>query len=353
MQYHSSVNNDYTLFTLQPSLRRVINRHSKDSLLRIVKKWLEIPQLAPKYKSNSKEGEEYQQIKGLWQIYENISGNKKKIVDKIYLDDWKNGLTYLQVAQLDMKYIHDRPNLKQWNALKLCWDGDLRKEFHNKEILRSTLSKHLSLFFANHLYVEGYDKNWWLRISIHDSVSQNSLPISTNIIYLIYFTNSEHLLCSNIKREHKEFILQGLLKTFACQQIEECNLKGKYVNSLEQLLLHQQSQGIYSRYRLNQVDDSPLEHASNIPKTNDNVVDENFGPNEQPSLDVVEIKLTSADNQLEEESISTTVVFEGSNVIEGIKKMVTSGLAVSPLPKFLLELHSNSKNYIEVIEQEN
>ncbi|KAF0532165.1 centromere protein N-like [Gigaspora margarita] len=364
MQNHS-VNNDYALFTPQPSLRRVINRHSKDSLLKIVKKWLEIPQLIPKYQSSSEENNENQQTKNLWQIYEKLFGNKKKIVDKIYFDDWKNGLTYLQVAQLDMKYFHDRPNLKQWKALKLCWDdGELRKEFRNKEILRSTLSKHLSLFFANHLYIEIYDKNWWFRISIHDGVSQNSLPINTNIIYLIYFTNSEHLLCSNVKREHKEFILQGLLKTFACQQIEECDLKGKYVNSLEQLLLHQKSQGIYSQYRLNQVDDSPLEHTSKGPnvddqmKSKDNAIDDNFGPNEQPSLDVVEIKLdmpfnTYTDDHLEEPPISTTVVFEGSNVIEGVKKMVTSGYVIPPLPKFLVELHSSSKNYIEVVQQEN
>ncbi|CAG8443753.1 23676_t:CDS:2 [Dentiscutata erythropus] len=333
MQHYSSVNNDYILFTPQPSLRRVINRHSKDSLLRIVKKWLEIPQLIPKYQSSSEENNEYQQTR-LWQIYEKLSGGKKKIVDKIYFDDW-------------------------WKALKLCWDNGIVI----KEIFRSTLSKHLSLFFVNHLYIEVYDKNWWLRISIHDSTSQNSLPINTNIIYLIYFTNSEHLLCSNVKREHKEFILQSLLKTFACQQVEECELKGKYVNSLEQLLLHQKSQGIYSQYRLNQVDNSPLEHISKRSNTDaqlkskDNAVDDNFGPNEQPSLDVVEIKLdmpfnTSDDNQPEETPISTTIVFKGSNVIEGIKKMVTSGYAVSPLPKFLVELHSNSKNYIEVVQQE-
>ncbi|RIB13986.1 hypothetical protein C2G38_2097075 [Gigaspora rosea] len=208
-----------------------------------------------------------------------------------------------------MTDFHDRPNLKQWKALKLCWDDGI----------------------ANHLYIEVYDNNWWFRISIHDGVSQNSIPINANIIYLIYFTNSKHLLCSN-------FILQG-----------------KYVNSLEQLLLHQKSQGIYSQYRLNQVDDSPLEHISKGPniedqmKSKDNAIDDNFGPNEQPSLDVVEIKVKTILNS----PISTTVVFEGSNVIEGVKKMVTSGYAILPLPKFLVELHSSSKNYIEVIQQEN
>ncbi|CAG8637073.1 5842_t:CDS:2, partial [Scutellospora calospora] len=102
MQCHSSVN-DHTLFAPQPSLRRVISRHSKESLLGIVQKWLEIPQLIPKYDSSSEESEECQQPKRLRQVYENLSGGKRKVVDKIYLDDWKNGLTCLQVAQLDMK----------------------------------------------------------------------------------------------------------------------------------------------------------------------------------------------------------------------------------------------------------
>ena len=56
------------------------------------------------------------------------------------------------------------------------------------------------------------------------------------------------------------------MKTFVCNEIEEWDLKGKYVDSLEKLLLHRQSQGTYSRYRLNQVDDNPLLLPSKKPK---------------------------------------------------------------------------------------
>jgi len=105
------------------------------------------------------------------------------------------------------------------------------------------------------------------------------------------------------------------LKTFVCNEIEEWDLKGKYVDSLEKLLLHRQSQVTYSRYRLNQVDDNPLLFPSkklkrdDIPKNvdqledmmdeddtlllkqRDTAVNDNFGPNEQPSLDMIEIKV--------------------------------------------------------------
>ncbi|RIA98692.1 centromere protein Chl4/mis15/CENP-N [Glomus cerebriforme] len=338
--------------------------------------------MRPKINDTSENNENFddingQQVKRLLYHYEKLS-SKKKIVDKVFLEDWKNGLNYKQVAQLDMKYYHDHSSLKHWKALKLCWENGLKKkEYRRTSELNSSLSTQLSPFFKTHLYIEGFEKNWWIRISIHDGVPPNVLPISANIIYVIYFTNSEHLLCSNIKREHKEFIMQGLLKTFMCDEIEEWDLKGKYVDSLEKLLLHRQSQGTYSRYRLNQVDDNPLSFPSkklkidDMPKNvdqledvmdedeilllkqRDTVVDDNFGPNEQPSLDVVEIKLSSPlhmSNNDQSIPLSTTVLFEGTNVIEGIKKMVMAGIAEPPLPAYLVDIHSNGKNYIEVDE---
>jgi hypothetical protein len=45
-----------------------------------------------------------------------------------------------------------------------------------------------------------------------------------------------------------------------------------------------------------------------------------------------------------------TVLFEGTNVIEGIKKMIMAGIAEPPLPAYLADIHSNGKNYIEVDE---
>jgi hypothetical protein len=57
---------------------------------------------------------------------------------------------------------------------------------------------------------------------------------------------------------------------------------------------------------------------------------------------------TSNDDQ--STPISMTVLFEGTNVIEGIKKMIMAGIAEPPLPAYLADIHSNGKNYIEVDE---
>ncbi|CAB4406419.1 unnamed protein product [Rhizophagus irregularis] len=389
MPLHSFIRNDTTIIAPNASLRRVINRHTKDSLLDIIRKWLQDPMARPKIEDTSEDEENCdntngQQVKRLLHHYEIIS-SKKNMVDKIFLEDWKNGLNYKQIAQLDMKYYHDHSSLKHWKALKLCWENGLRKkEYRKTSELNSSLLTQLSPFFKTHLYIEEFEKNWWIRISIHDGVPPNTLPVSSNIIYVIYFTNSEHLLCSNIKREHKEFIMQGLLKTFVCNEIEECDLKGKYADSLEKLLLHRQSQGTYSRYRLNQVDDNPLLFPSKKPKKDeiinisdipenidqfedmmdednilllkqrDTAANDNFGPNEQPSLDMVEIKLSTplhtSNNDDQSTPLSMTVLFEGTNVIEGIKKMIMAGIAEPPLPAYLADIHSNGRNYIEVDE---
>ena len=51
--------------------------------------------------------------------------------------------------------------------------------------------------------------------------------------------------------------------------------------------------------------------------------------------------------------LSMTVLFEGTNVIEGIKKMVMAGIAEPSLPAYLADIHSSGKNYIEVGENDN
>jgi len=48
--------------------------------------------------------------------------------------------------------------------------------------------------------------------------------------------------------------------------------------------------------------------------------------------------------------ITTTIRFEGTNVIEGIKKMIPLEIAKRPLPTFMSNLHSLAKNYLEVDE---
>lgn len=48
----------------------------------------------------------------------------------------------------------------------------------------------------------------WIRISIHDGLAPNVLPMPSAVAYLIWFTNSEYLLTASIKKEWVEFIME-------------------------------------------------------------------------------------------------------------------------------------------------
>jgi len=86
-------------------------------------------------------------------------------------------------------------------------------------------------------------------------------------------------------------------------------------------------------------------------------VAKDFGPNAQPSLSRVDIQLNlpftaeSKDfglGRLNRQPFPIKVIFEGSNVIEGIKSLIPLGVASEEMPKFLTELHSMATNKLTV-----
>jgi hypothetical protein len=86
-------------------------------------------------------------------------------------------------------------------------------------------------------------------------------------------------------------------------------------------------------------------------------VAKDFGPNAQPSLSRVDLQLnlpyTSQAKdfklgRLNRQPFPMKVIFEGSNVIEGIKSLIPLGVATEAMPKFLTDLHSMATNKLTV-----
>lgn len=61
----------------------------------------------------------------------------------------------------------------------------------------------------------------WIRISVHDGLAPNVLPMPSAVVYLIWFTNSEYLLTASIKKEWVEFIMEVKTKLFEQHDREE------------------------------------------------------------------------------------------------------------------------------------
>ncbi|KAF9355075.1 hypothetical protein BGX26_007011 [Mortierella sp. AD094] len=309
--------------------------------------------------------------------------NKKSIVDRMLNVDWSTGLNSRQVADLDLAYYSQHSGLKNWKALKLDYSD--RVESTRVPIdparIEKTFSYHMAPYFKHHVQTLLDGEMIWIRISIHDGLAPNVLPASTTVVYFIWFISSEYLLGATIKTEWKDFILEALLRLFKASGIEEWPLTGKSPTSLAELLLHRDSQGPHSRYRLNQLDDNPLSGAPKKRKLEDphekytrgmqdiRTVDEakiasrdrfvaaDFGPNPQPNLHRVDLQInlpytTEAKDfrlgRLTKQPFPIKVVLEGSNVIEGVKSLIPLGIAQNPMPKFLTELHSMGSNSINI-----
>ncbi|KAG0212092.1 hypothetical protein BGX28_006853 [Mortierella sp. GBA30] len=396
---------DTVLFPDTPALRRVLSHHTKDELITFAVQWTSFHNLT-RHDQNEFEDENYLEFmididdrpattrqlseaeyqKHVAQRYEAMreKATKKTVVERILGFDWSAGLSSRQIADLDLQYYSRNPNLKNWKALKLEYgdqDGTLKVQVNPSKIER-TLSYYLGPYFKNHVQMLQDKGMAWIRICVHDGLAPNVLPIPASIVYLIWFTNSEYLLSTTVKAEWKDFIMEALLRLFKANEVEEWPLSGKSPESLAALLLQKESQGALSRYRLNQLDDNPL---STTPKKRkiedphqkyakgaqdiraedmsriairDRTIASEFGPNTQPSLSRVDIQLNlpytdkAKDfelGRLNRQPFPMKVIFEGPNVIEGIKNLIPLGMA-DPIgmPKFLTELHSMATNSLTV-----
>ncbi|KAF9976230.1 hypothetical protein BGZ73_008937 [Actinomortierella ambigua] len=354
---------DTSRFIDSPGLRRIVGRHSKEDLIDIAIAWSSTEPIARPEVTDTIDDSHF----------------LATLTDSEYRKHVQQVPVYLD-RMLDYKKHADT---RSWKALKLSFEeNNNESKMHvNPAKIQKILSHFLASYFRHHVAVSYYDDMVWIRISVMDGLAPNTLPQSSTIAYFIWFSNSDYLIHAGMKAEWREFILEAFVRLFKAAKIEEWPLTGKSPTSLAELLLHRESQGQYSRYRLGQVDDNPLLHtpakrkaptvADKFSRGMDDIEPENldqivtresqiaqeFGPNIQPALPKVRIGLdlpytTSSKDfdlgRLTRRAFPISVVLEGSNVIEGIKELVSLGIAEDPLPTFLSELHSMAKNSFTV-----
>ncbi|KAF8982132.1 hypothetical protein BGZ46_001739 [Entomortierella lignicola] len=345
-------------FPDSPSLRRITNRHTKDTLIELALKWIDVHTITRIESSQDEDEDDNMDTDSevlvhklslsnykehLKKLYEDMreKSNKKAIVDRMLNVDWSTGLNSSQIADLDLAYYSQHSSLKNWKAFKLDYGDQVSSARVSIDPTRieKTFSYHMAPYFKH------------------------------------------YLLGATIKAEWKDFIMEALLRLFRASGIDEWPLTGKSPTSLAELLLHKDSQGSHSRYRLNQLDDNPLSSASKKRKledphenytkgmqdiraedemkiaSRDRFVAADFGPNPQPSLHRVDLQINlpyTAEaegfklGRLTKQPFPMKIVLEGSNVIEGIKSLIPLGIAQNPMPKFLTELHSMGSNSISV-----
>lgn len=303
-------------------------------------------------------------------------GTKKAFVNRILKRCFAK-VTSDHIGLMDLLYHQAHPSSKKWTVYKLK-GFEPEKELNTSDPwkFKSQLKSCLGLYFKVDIFVHLWKNGLWTRLRICDSTSASLL---SNTVFLVYYPNAEYIFSSAIKAAHKQYILQTLSTLLHCQTLEEVKLSGRDMFSLKELVLNKSSQGAFSMYRLNQLDGNPLSRkrkrekerqtgamqSQDIHVTSENKGDDQkrqhfadsaFGCNPQPVLERVEFKMQTRLRSRQHfprlnRPISCNVTFEGPSVIEGIKNLGSQSFVDVPLPSYLANLHSLSKNSFFLTEK--
>ena len=302
----------------------------------------------------------------------NKSSCTKNCLSRLLVEHAINGgLSLRTLENLDLLHYCSSSN-KKWNVYEL--EGEEKgKRFvpNDPEEFEEMIDKELKSFFNCKVCVLAKNNMVLTRISVWNE-NLNHLLLSTSSIYMIHIPGSSYILLSTVKAVYKTYFFKALENLFGCENLKDIDLTGKKVASLFDLVLNKDSQGFFSHFRLNQLDENPLsrkrkrdsgEDMGNNPKTfneewsKDQKVKSQtlkaFGSNPQPSLEKIDFKMSTrfkgteyvpelADNEL---IVNCFVRFKGSNILEGIQKLCEYGVLSQPLPSHIANIHSFSRNY--------
>jgi hypothetical protein len=58
------------------------------------------------------------------------------------------------------------------------------------------------------VYTEVIDGNWWTRIDVHQDVTDDQLPLPSNVLFAVHIPGMRYFLLTNMKKEHEKFVLR-------------------------------------------------------------------------------------------------------------------------------------------------
>eukprot|EP00698_Gefionella_okellyi_P004407 TRINITY_DN14068_c0_g1_i1.p1 TRINITY_DN14068_c0_g1~~TRINITY_DN14068_c0_g1_i1.p1 ORF type:complete len:341 (+),score=44.54 TRINITY_DN14068_c0_g1_i1:52-1023(+) len=281
---------------------------------------------------------------------------KRALVEQLF-ELCEGQLSYQQMAELDIAY-NRRHTAKRWVVYRIT---GLPDKAVDPTALQQTLSSELGLFFNHFTYISSSsDGALWIYISFLEGSRQFS---AGSTVIFVYHPRASAIIGSIMLQERKPYIIQALIASVQAEKIEEWGLEGKSVDSLYSLVLNQHSQGRHSVYRVQKFSDNPLQRVQavkvakpadprvvveddHLHRKRDRDAMETFGPNKQPALDRILLKVSS--NFTDGEPFQVTVRIDGENVFAGIKGLIPLGLVRMPLPDVLANMHSAATNSLTV-----
>ncbi|XP_071958699.1 centromere protein N-like [Antedon mediterranea] len=342
---------DVTLF-----LKQTLNRFKKDEFPQVVKEW------------------------GFVKT-DNFGSSKKSAVNEILADCQKKEIKPKTVFELQLISTVLHPTNKKWTVYKLTRSSG-SADLTNPYVIQRKIKKQISSFFKHCLCFRKHSDSLWFHVAIlQDSPHSQACFLPSNSFLIVHYPHSPYIMVTNIKAAYKDIVMQALMNSLECTKIQELKLTGRNLHSLADMVLNCDSQGAFSQYRLNKIDQNPLTRKSRKrprgPEVKEEVFDgriccediqekkqrkeiniSTFGINKQPILETVKYNLETtfrgtdfAPAMDQKKPFRCRVKFEGTNVLEGIKQLGPAGLAILPLPHHIGRVHSLAKNHLLVSDK--
>jgi hypothetical protein len=280
-------------------------------------------------------------------------------------DRVSSGLTLDQTAEADLRAVQAGVVNKTWTAIRFERGPNKPSSIVSGEELRAALSPQLDIYFRNHLLVVGYEGALWFRVAIHEQASLTELPPPGSTIYGLFHPHSDFVVLTRLRSVVAKSFSNVLRDASSARSVTPLNIENRSAAALCEVLLNQDSQGPFRKYRLNQVDANPLEEDStkallakrprsastSEPGIREDTkslekrrrdADDTFGSGPQPALQTVEFDITApfGGGARVEEPVRMKVTLAGSNVLQALPQLMRTGLLQAPLPDFLSRLPS-------------
>ncbi|EMR10132.1 hypothetical protein PNEG_01410 [Pneumocystis murina B123] len=347
---------DSHLFSYSKAIYRLLFRLSKPSLLRLVFLWLDDP-FCSTFKGS------VQSVRDVSVYKEWVGSNsvsRRDIVERIVSVDWKTGLSAKQIAMLDMQYLFDHPTALRWTARKIGnLETDIRLTPFDVESIVTALRNALDSIFFNYIYSEKHPALplFLIRIQIQDAFVR-VLPPPRRIFYMALPFGSPFVFHTMVRDSLHDMLLQAMEISLSSKhqpvQLFHTNLTIRNIEAMMKrkgVSRHPSALGAWSVYAKNEVDTSPIDPQEKMrePVPEDVLERRKYiaGVRFGKDLDKIEDVLDRLAFRLEEACLdddgrsgifrpSVTLVFEGGNVLGGLKEMCEKAIAnAEQIPSWL------------------
>lgn len=288
-----------------------------------------------------------------------FKARKDEISDRFVLLCDSNGVSYQDIAELDLLQRITIPEKLTWDAYELK-NGQKQhvQEREDIKIFKRTLIKSLCKMACYNIVMIDHGYHFWGRISQSEG---------TKASYFIYHPHSRYLLVNRQSSQLKKVLLGALCQCLKFKDCKLLSLNGKCPNSLAQILLGSKSVGeanlqsahyrkrkletnIHdSKYDLKQVKVENLKDLVDSHDENERA----FGPHILPTLQNVSIDV-AAEFALNKSQTKTIVngklCLKGRNVLEGLRSLVANNHAEAPLPTYLTNIPMFKRNSFKITD---